>query len=61
MTDQVMQQPETATEEAEGTVVATGDNEAKAEVNPLDELKDIDFLLEDIEDKIAPLALRLTA
>lgn len=26
-------------------------------VDPLDELADLDFLLEDIEDKIAPLAL----
>ena len=31
--------------------------ESKAEVDPLEELKDIDLLLEDIEDKIAPLAL----
>ena len=31
--------------------------ETKPEVDPLEELKDIDLLLEDIEDKIAPLAL----
>jgi hypothetical protein len=31
--------------------------EAAAAVDPLDELKDIDFLLEDIEDQIAPVAL----
>ena len=28
-----------------------------SQIDPLDELKEIDFLLEDIEDKIAPLAL----
>jgi hypothetical protein len=35
----------------------TKSEDTNAEVDPLDELKDIDFLLEDIEDKIAPLAL----
>ena len=30
---------------------------APQDVDPLDELKDLDLLLEDIEDKIAPLAL----
>ena len=31
--------------------------ETMQEIDPLDELKDLDLLLEDIEDKIAPLAL----
>jgi hypothetical protein len=39
------------------TVSVTKSEDTNAEVDPLDELKDIDFLLEDIEDKIAPLAL----
>lgn len=36
---------------------ATPEDVAASEVDPMDELKDLDFLLEDIEDKIAPLAL----
>jgi len=35
---------------------ATGDTKNE-EIDLLEELKDIDLLLEDIEDKIAPLAL----
>jgi len=44
-----VQQSPLASDPAEGA--------ANAAVDPLDELADLDFLLEDIEDKIAPLAL----
>jgi len=50
------------TSPAEATVPPTSEEAASPapvvmDPDPLDDLKDIDFLMEDIEDQIAPLAL----
>lgn len=42
---------------SEKNVTETVDTEAEAQVEDLDDLDDIDFDLDEVENKIAPLAL----